>query len=263
MEFRETRFELKADSVDEPKGEFTGLASVYDNVDLGGDVVKAGAFSKTIKDNGGEVPILWAHDTREPLGVARVEESKDGLLVHGKLDLDVPQARAAFKLMRPFEGFKRAAVRGMSFGYDTIKHAFEGSNRLLQEVKLWEVSLVVFGMNPKALIRTVKDASPDPRVAELEAKIVELHGRLIEQESTLSALIESKIQEFRTTLTEQGLLDEPETLHSLRHLLDVGAGLNNVESQGKSFDDPDDKHSACVLLQDLQTYLSEKVHGNE
>src|SRR6266566_5269881 len=60
---------LQIKSLDEA-GRFVGLASTYGNVDLGGDVVEPGAFQKTITDRGGEVPLLFAHDSRQPIGLA-------------------------------------------------------------------------------------------------------------------------------------------------------------------------------------------------
>ena len=45
--------ELKAYSSDEEnKGEFTGYASVFGNVDLGGDIVERGAFQKSLRRKG-------------------------------------------------------------------------------------------------------------------------------------------------------------------------------------------------------------------
>ncbi len=41
------RFSLKIKSVDET-GTFTGLGAAYNNVDLGGDQIMPGAFSRTL-----------------------------------------------------------------------------------------------------------------------------------------------------------------------------------------------------------------------
>ena len=53
------RFQIKSLSAD---GSFEGLAAVYGNVDLGGDVIEPGAFNKTLAEKNFEVPILWQHD---------------------------------------------------------------------------------------------------------------------------------------------------------------------------------------------------------
>src|SRR5207245_6481254 len=85
---------LQIKSLDEA-GRFVGLASTYGNVDLGGDVVEPGAFQKTITDRGGEVPLLWSHDTRQPIGLAKLKDTSMGLSIDGQLVLDVPKAREA------------------------------------------------------------------------------------------------------------------------------------------------------------------------
>lgn len=133
------------------QGTFTGMASVYGNKDLGGDVVEPGAFTKTIADKGGEVPILWQHDSREPIGMGKLIDSAEGLLIKGELAIDVSQtAVKAYGLMR------KGIIKGLSIGYDTIRDEVKDKVRHLRELKLWEVSLVTFPMNESAVINTVK-----------------------------------------------------------------------------------------------------------
>ena len=52
-----------------PDGSFTGSLAVYNNVDLGGDLIEAGAFTKTIKEHGDHVPLLWQHKADVPIGM--------------------------------------------------------------------------------------------------------------------------------------------------------------------------------------------------
>jgi len=91
------RFELKSLAVE---GSFEGVAAVYGNVDLGGDVIEPGAFSKSLTDKGGEVPILWQHDSREPIGLGKLSDSREGLLVKGELALESPAAQKAYGLLK-------------------------------------------------------------------------------------------------------------------------------------------------------------------
>jgi HK97 family phage prohead protease len=141
------RFELKTLT---EQGSFEGLAAVYGNVDLGGDVVEPGAFSKTLIDKNGEVPILWQHDSREPIGLGKLSDSREGLVVKGELALESPVAQKAYGLL------KRGVLRGLSIGYDDIKSKMVDGVRRLSELKLWEISLVTFPMNPAAQVTAVK-----------------------------------------------------------------------------------------------------------
>src|SRR6266496_3270367 len=118
------------------QGQFQGLASVYGNVDLGNDIVMPGAFAKTLADRGGEVPVLFAHDMRQPVGLGKLTDTAAGLQISGQLVLSVGKAKEAYDLLRA------KVLRGLSIGYDTVKSDFVNGARRLLEVKLFEVSLV-------------------------------------------------------------------------------------------------------------------------
>jgi HK97 family phage prohead protease len=139
--------QIKAIAAD---GSFEGVLAVYDNVDLGGDSILPGAFTKTMKDHGNEVPLLWQHDTEEPIGQLTLTDSPEALLVKGQLLMDLPMAQKAYLLL------KAKIIKGMSIGYDTIKKDIEGGVRKLKEIRLWEGSIVTFPMNPLAMVTAIK-----------------------------------------------------------------------------------------------------------
>jgi HK97 family phage prohead protease len=148
LEFKYTMGEGDAEA-----GTFTGYLSVYDVVDSYGDVVKRGAFKKSIKDKK-EFPILWSHDIFEPIGIFAAVEDEKGLLVTGKLNLDVQRGREIRSLMA------QGAVKGLSIGYrviDSKPAEREGVLvRLLKEIDLWEGSPCVFQACPDAEVDEVK-----------------------------------------------------------------------------------------------------------
>jgi HK97 family phage prohead protease len=112
--------------------------------------VEPGAFTRTLAHKGGEVPILFAHDARQPIGLGKVVESAKGLQIEGELELQVEKAREAYALM------KRGILKGLSIGYDTIRDTVVNGVRHLQELKLYEVSIVTFPMNELATVSSVK-----------------------------------------------------------------------------------------------------------
>lgn len=153
-------FELKAVS---DAGEFEGYASIFGNVDHGGDVIQPGAFKEIVANHDGKVPVLWQHRQDSPIGVAEVSQDTTGLRFKGRLVLDDPQARQAYSHM------KAGSVRGMSIGYDVLAGGAQilaSGVRSLTGLKLWEISLVTFGMNPLAGVTGVKNA-PD-NIRDLE-----------------------------------------------------------------------------------------------
>lgn len=134
-------------------GSFEGYASIFGNVDLGGDVIERGAFKEVVTNDRGEVTVLWQHGVRDPIGVATVKEDDKGLRFTGNLVLEDPVARKAHAHM------KAKSVRGMSIGYDVLEGGakiLESGIRQLKALKLWEISVVTFGMNPLAGVDGVK-----------------------------------------------------------------------------------------------------------
>jgi len=147
-------------------GEFSGLASVYDVRDLQGDIVAKGAFQKTLSASR-QRPLLFEH--HDTIGIVALEDSERGLIARGKLTLGVQKAKEAYLLL------KDRAIEGMSIGYETIKSDFEGENRILREVKIWEVSLTTFPANPAATVTAIKTA----RATSITAALDELRNGIL------------------------------------------------------------------------------------
>lgn len=147
----DTDFALK--SVD-AAGAFEGYASVFDREDQGRDMIAPGAFLRSLKERGPEeIKFLWQHDPTEPIGVLEaVREDKRGLYVKGRLLLDVQRAREAHALMRA------GALDGLSIGFRAVKSAVDDVTglRRLEDVDLWEISLVTFPMQELARISAFK-----------------------------------------------------------------------------------------------------------
>jgi HK97 family phage prohead protease len=138
-------------------GTFTGLASVYGVKDLQGDIVEKGAFRKTLSERGATVPILWQHDPNTPVGLGKLTDSPQGLVIEGKLSLGTTKGRDVYELL------KDKVVTGLSIGFDTVKQKVENGARKLLEIKLYEVSAVVWPANEDALVSSVKsDDEPQP-----------------------------------------------------------------------------------------------------
>lgn len=133
-----------------PEGTFEGLLSPYGNVDNGLDIVEPGAYTKTLKERGSKVPLLWQHKADTPIGELGLEDRPEGLWAKGKLLLDDPNAQRAYLYI------KARIVKGLSIGFETVKDSIEKGIRHLKEIKLYEGSIVTFPMNEMALITSVK-----------------------------------------------------------------------------------------------------------
>jgi len=144
-------------SLDE-RGVFAGYASVFHVIDSQKDMILPGAFARTVMGHKNQVKLLWQHDMREPIGVIEdIREDANGLYVKGRLLLDVGKAREAYTLI------KEGVVSGLSIGYSLRRYKMDPDTgvRLLQEVDLWEISLVTFPANDAARISVVKGEDLD------------------------------------------------------------------------------------------------------
>ncbi|MBS4077658.1 HK97 family phage prohead protease [Pseudomonas rustica] len=147
----EVPFEVKAS---DDAGNFEGYAAVFNNVDLGDDVILPGAFTKVKTTRGGRLKLALFHDLTRLVGSADFTQDSHGLYVKGKVNLAVSYARDAYELM------KEGTLDSMSIGFNTILAAYEEREgrtiRIIKQAELWEASLVPFGMNPEAQVTDVK-----------------------------------------------------------------------------------------------------------
>ena len=136
-------------------GTFEGYASVFDVEDSDGDVIVKGAFANTINNftEKGKMPkMLWQHNPSIIIGkFTEMLEDNNGLYVKGRLITEVDKGREAHILM------KEGALDSMSVGFNIIDAVnTKGRGRTINDLDLWEVSLVTWGANPDALVSTVK-----------------------------------------------------------------------------------------------------------
>lgn len=158
MEFKEFKVKYK----DEGNGTIEGYASTWvREPDSYGDIVKQGAFSRTLKEweeSGRPIPFLWAHsmnDLNAFIGAAKANEDDYGLHFIAEFD-DTPQAQRVREL------YKDGRLSKFSFAYDTLE---EGEVRLedgrkaneLRDLTIYEISAVTVPANDTAEVIAVKE----------------------------------------------------------------------------------------------------------
>lgn len=236
---------VKATAVDDPTlkdGQFTALASVFNNIDSVGDVVMPGAFTDDLKswaDSGDPIPLLWGHQMSDPdmnIGhVLTASETDAGLQITAELDLENPKAAQVYRLL------KGKRVSKMSFAYDIEDGAPAERNGQgvyeLRKLKLHEVSVVQVPANPAATIQQVKDAA-DRRKALLKdaTTATDPDPELIAQFGRFLDLLKTGAPDAKAGRTLSAKNES-----ALRKALDtITAGLGEVKSVLESLDNSND-----------------------
>lgn len=169
MNFKNFDISYKED--DTGNGVISGYASTWDLVpDAYGDIVKKGAFKKSLKqmsDEGKTIPFLWSHkmdDLNAYLGTADAYEDDKGLFFTATLD-DTPQAQRVREL------FKSGRLSKFSFAYDIIEQApitldnGVKANQLI-ELKLYEITACLVPANSFAEVVDVKDSKVEEKAGK-------------------------------------------------------------------------------------------------
>lgn len=205
---------IKIKEFNEGSGEFMGYAAGFNNRDHGDDIIIPGAFVDFIKSKQPrDVKVLWQHDWGAPIGVnASMKEDDYGLLVEGKLVLDVQKAREALALK------KADAIDGMSIGYVVEQDAYDATNkvRLLQKLHLMEYSWVTFPMNENARVLSAKSLDTLTSLSDCETYLRDVCGFSRNEAKLFISRVKSGISvEADELLQADGLKRLAESLENL------------------------------------------------
>lgn len=164
--------EFKLDSAQ--PGRFKGYGSTFGNVDFGNDRCVKGCFERSLKEHAkaGTMPAMyWMHDRSEPIGDwLEMSEDSKGLKVEGQLWVGSAETECSRKACNMLKG---TGPKGLSIGYKTKRYSMDQKTgvRTLEDVDLPETSVVGYGMNPKALVTSIKSLFADgmvPTIREWE-----------------------------------------------------------------------------------------------
>lgn len=139
-----------------PKYDFAGYVTRNDTRCTDGVIIRHGAF----KDNNGQkVPLVWSHDHSTPenvIGHVLLHHADDGVYGEGYFN-NTPKAKSAKELVQ------HGDIWSMSIGANRIKRTPQND---VIHGNIYEVSLVVAGANPGAVITEVLQHSDNPNEGE-------------------------------------------------------------------------------------------------
>jgi len=190
---------------DDDNGWIEGYASVFDNIDLQGEIVRRGAFKKSIKERikAGKVKLMVRHmahggDTTEIVGtITKAKEDGKGLWVHAEF-AGTTMAQETRKLVA--EGH----VGGLSVGYLPVNWkqvVIEQETYVeLLELKIMEVTITAIPANELALVTAAKALTTAAEA--LEGKALSHNSKVADSEPSWGSVDKTKLP--RGAFAEKG-----------------------------------------------------------
>lgn len=201
--------------------DFSGYATKANTLCCDGLTIAPDAFKG---DDGRKVPVVWNHDHSDPehvLGHALLQNRKDGVYAYVKMN-DSPSGQSALEAVRSGD------IDAMSIFANGLKKA---GNTVMHGV-IRELSLVLAGCNPGALIDEIVEHSADYNAEEGDEAFIYTDGGL-----SLKHGLDPD---------DNPLDEEDEIMHS------------EDEDKEKSKENPEDKETTEETVKEVFDSLTEK-----
>jgi HK97 family phage prohead protease len=152
--------------IDRKQGIVTGYFAQFGNVDSDMDVIKPGAFTKTIAENGpmgkNRIMHLYQHDINKPLGKPyEVKEDSFGLYFESQI-IGTSYGEDVLKL------YEAGVINEHSIGFKTVKSTPKEGFNEIEEVMLYEGSTVTFGANENTPFTGFKSMTATEAVQKMQ-----------------------------------------------------------------------------------------------
>lgn len=236
----------------------TGVFAVYGVVDLANDRLMPGAFSKTIEERGnkGKVKHLWQHDFfSPPIAVVMKMSELTRAELPDKIKTEAPDASGGVEVVRKYletqradevlKGLESGAINEMSFGFDAIQYSFEKQEgagdftppiRNLSEVRIYDTSDVLWGMNPYTT--AIKSGH-----VELEDEEKRVFNKFIYSYEAILKTLEYRIIEVKSgsrhSKADDDLLDK---IH--KSVVELGSNCERLKESQNNADNGKEKDEA-------------------
>lgn len=192
------KFELKTEKKDGKDYRLIkAYVSMFNNVDLVGDIIVQGAFAESIKK---KLPKgVWSHNWDEPIAkTIHASEDEKGLYIEAEFVEGVQKSDEAYKLI------KAGVIDEFSIGFRILDDEWRDDGvRIIKKAKLYEWSPVLAGANPDTELVSIKtdddgnhekDCSCDSCVKSEEEVIDEAIDEVQDEEKEEKGIIEDEMQ---------------------------------------------------------------------
>ena len=154
LSFKNAPIELKEDG---DKRYIEAVFSLFDTIDSDNDVTKANALRSGYTGN--KVPLVWNHDWSKVIGRGIIETDNQKAVFKGYF-LDTEAGKEAYETVKAMQDMQQ-----FSYGFQVMKSS-KGKHidskgeevpvRVLEDVKVWEVSPVLVGAQQNSFVQALK-----------------------------------------------------------------------------------------------------------
>ena len=125
-----------------------GYAALFDLADEANDVIRKGAFARSLAERTNPIPLYWQHRAAQRIGLVELAQEDDrGLRVIARIDTSMSRAVSALRAK---------SVSGLSFGYRARLCRRVAEGRVLEDIDLFEISLVTYPLQPGARLHLLQ-----------------------------------------------------------------------------------------------------------
>jgi len=164
LSFKNAPIELKEEG---DKRYLEAVFSLFDTIDSDQDVTKQGALRSGYTGN--KVPLVWNHDWSKVIGRGIIETDNQKAVFKGYF-LDTEAGKEAYETVKAMSDMQQ-----FSYGFQVMKSS-KGSHidskgeevpvRVLEDVKVWEVSPVLVGAQQNSFVQALKSGLVDEQDPE-------------------------------------------------------------------------------------------------
>lgn len=225
MIFKQTSIGLE--DIDESNGIVKGYGSVFNNIDSDNDIILAGAYTKTLNENGSRVRYCNQHRIDQPLGkFTELREDGNGLYFVA----EIPKTRLGEDVLLLM---KNGVINENSVGIMPIVKSFRQDGvRELKEVKLYEISCVTLAANPLAMITDAKGLIDQ----DLLGKRFDILAKMIKKENVSDELgyaIESELMKLKSLFIDITTVPAPDATLPVDKSEDISEIFNYLKTSIK------------------------------
>ncbi len=164
------------------QGVIEAYVSIFNNIDLVGDIIKQGAFADSLKK---KLPKgVWMHNWDIPIAkTINAHEDTKGLFIRAQFNLETQRGKEAYS------DIKFGIIDEFSIGFRVLDYEWdENDNRIIKKVKLYEWSPVLAGANPDTELVNIKNEKLEKEINYIDIDYKKSRAKIYYRDGQIARL---------------------------------------------------------------------------